>query len=255
MKDQVFFIGAGPGDPELLTLRGARALAECGAVFAVNPYQETFASLLHGKQLLAPFDFYFQELCETVERLLQRGSVAFLVPGDLTFYSPFQPLIDWLGDRAAVIPGVGSANAASAALKKTFELPAVCNRAIITSPRALGENGLGVTLTDLAAPGVSLLIYMNNIPLPTLVAQLKQGYGCNVPIAIFHRLGLPGEAVVAGTLDDIVERVGKRDFFYLEQPKNRPALTLVVVGESLSTSVDGNWWNDRRDHVWHHREA
>lgn len=255
MKTQVFFIGAGPGDPELLTLRGARALAECAAVFAPTPYEETFASLLQGKQVLIPFDFYFQELCETVERQLQQGSVAFLVPGDLTFYSPFQPLIDHLGERAVVIPGVGTANAASAALKKTFDLPAVCNRAIITSPRTLGEDGQGTSLADLAAPGVSLLIYMNNVPLPALVAQLKQGYGCSVPIAIFHRLCLPGEAVVTGTLDDIVEQVGERDFFHLDQAKSRPALTLVVVGETLASRVDGHWWDFRRDHVWRHREG
>jgi precorrin-4/cobalt-precorrin-4 C11-methyltransferase len=250
---QVYFIGAGPGDPELLTLRGARALADCHAVFAAAPYEETFAVLLHGKRLLVPFDFYFQELCDTVNDLLELGSVAFLVPGDLTFYSPFQPLIDHLRDRAVVIPGVGTANAASAMLKKTFDLPAVCNRAIITSPRTLGEDGQGPTLAELAAPGVSLLIYMNNLPLPELVAQLRRGYGQSVPIAIFHRLCLPGEVVVVGTLDDIVEQVGGRDFFHLDQPKSRPALTLIVVGETLAAAVDGSWWDFRREHIWRQR--
>jgi precorrin-4/cobalt-precorrin-4 C11-methyltransferase len=255
MNAQVFFIGAGPGDPELLTLRGARALSKCPTVFAATPYEETFAPLLQGKKVLIPFDFYFQELCETVETSLQQGSVAFLVPGDLTFYSPFQPLIDRLGERAVVIPGVGTANAASAALKKTFDLPAVCNRAIITSPRTLGEDDQGPTLAELAAPGVALLIYMKKIPLPELVAQLKSGYGRSVPIAIFHRLCLPGQAVVAGTLDDIVEKVGTRDFFHLHQPKSSPALTLIVVGDSLATTVDGGWWDFRREHIWRHRET
>ena len=108
---------------------------------------------------------------------------------------------------------------------------------------------------ELAAPGVTLLIYMNNIPLPELVSQLRAGYGGNVAIAIAHRLGLPGEDVVRGTLDDIVVRVGERDFFNLNSPDRRPALSLVLVGESLDAVTDGHWWDHRRDHIWQTRGA
>jgi precorrin-4/cobalt-precorrin-4 C11-methyltransferase len=251
--NRVYFIGAGPGDPDFLTLKGARLLARCTAVFAPEPFELTFASHLRDKEVFVPFDFYFAELLEKIEVLLTAGSVAFLVPGDLTFYAPFQPLIDTLGERAEVVPGVGTANAASAYLKKTLDLPGVCNRAILASPRTLGDGEGAPTLRELAAPGVTLLIYMNNIPLPELAAQLKAGYGRNVPIAIAHRLGLPGQEVVSGTLDDIVERVGDRDFFNLGQKNKRPALTLVVVGETLAAQVGGDWWDFRREHIWKHR--
>ena len=252
--NQVFFIGAGPGDPDLLTLRGAEALASAVAVFAVPPYEETFAARLTGKEIHVPFHFYFDELRERLDFLLAKGPVAFLVPGDLTFYSPFQGLVDLLGERAVVIPGVGTANAASARLKKTLDLPAVCNRAVITSPRTLGDQEGAPTLRDLAAPGTTLLIYMNNIPLPELVAQLRAGYGRSVPISLLHRLGLPGEDVVSGTLDDIVAKVGDRDLFHLDVQGRRPALTLVIVGETLAATVDGNWWDYRREHVWQQAE-
>ncbi|BCR04736.1 precorrin-4 C(11)-methyltransferase [Desulfuromonas versatilis] len=253
-ENQVFFIGAGPGDPDLLTLKGARALEGCHAVFAPTPYEETFAQLLRGKQVLVPFGFYFQELLDLLHKLLEKGDVAFLVPGDLTFYSPFQALIDVLGTRAEVIAGVGTANAASAFLKKTLDLPGVCNRAVIASPRTLGDQPGSPTLAELAAPGVTLLIYMNNLPLPELVAQLKKGYGKSVPIALVHRLCLPGEEVVLATLDEIVEQVGERDFFNLTGTDRRPALTLVVAGETLSATVDGSWWDFRRDTIWKFRE-
>lgn len=252
--NRVYFIGAGPGDPDLLTLRGAKVLQGCHAVFAPPPFEVTFARHLEGKNLFIPFDFYFQEVIDRLEGLLREGDVAFLVPGDLTFYSPFQGIIDTLGERAVVVPGVGTANAASAFLKKTLDLPGVCSRAILASPRTLGEEENAPTLRDLAAPGVTLLIYMNNLPLLTLAAELRAGYGKDVPIALLHRLGLPGEEVVTGTLDDIVARVGDRDFFDLSGPKKRPALTLVVAGETLGASVDGAWWDWRREHIWKYRE-
>ncbi|WP_027714461.1 SAM-dependent methyltransferase [Desulfuromonas sp. TF] len=251
--NRVYFIGAGPGDPSLLTLKGASLLAQCQAVFAPEPFEETFVELLRGKTVRIPFDFYFDELLEKIEELLIEGNVAFLVPGDLTFYAPFQALIDVLGDRSEAVPGVGTVNAASAYLKKTLDLPGACNRAVITSPRILEEEKGAPALRDLAAPGVTLLLYMNHLPLPQLAEQLRAGYGGNVPIAIAHRLGLPGQEVVTGSLDDIVDRVGDRDFFNLENKNRRPALTLVIVGETLTATVGKAWWDDRRDKIWKYR--
>ena len=251
--NRVYFLGAGPGDAELLTLRAARLLAACPVVYAPLPFEQTFAEHLHGKQVLVPFDYYFQQLLDMLGRQLTSGPVAFLVPGDLTFYSPFQALVDALGETAVVVPGVGTANAAAATLKKTLDLPGICNRAILASPRTLGDGPGAPSMGDLAAPGVTLLIYMNNLPLPELVGQLRAGYGRSVAIAILHRLGLPGEDVVQGTLDDIVAKVGDRDFFNLNGPDRRPALTLVLVGESLAAVADGHWWDHRREHIWRER--
>ncbi len=253
--NHVYFIGAGPGDPDFLTLKGARILTDCTAVFAPTPFELTFAEHLQGKTVLVPFDYYFDELVEKIHAFLLAGEVAFLVPGDLTFYAPFQALVDLFGEQAVIIPGVGTANVASSVLKKTLDLPGVCNRAIIASPRTLGDGENAPTIGQLAAPGVTLLIYMNNIPLDQLAAQLRQGYGKSVPIAICHRLGLPGEELVVGTLDDIVDRVGERDFFNLGPTSKSPALTLVVVGETLTATVDGAWWDFRREHIWKFRDG
>jgi precorrin-4/cobalt-precorrin-4 C11-methyltransferase len=251
--NKVYFIGAGPGSPDMLTLRGAELLADCSTVFVPPPFEETMSAHLNGKNLEIPFRYRFEELLERLESLLETGPVAFLVPGDLTFYSPFQPFVDVLGPRAEVIPGVGTANVASSLLGKTLDLPDVSSRAVIVSPRTLGDDG-AVTIRRLAEPGVTLLIYMNNIALPELVADLRAGYGSNVPIAILHRLSLPGQEVVTGRLDDIVEKVGNRDFFNLDTEDKRPALTLVIVGETLMATADGEWWNYRYENVWKDRK-
>lgn len=248
-RTRVFFIGAGPGDPGLLTVRGAELLAGCRTVFAPRPYEVTFASLLAGKEVLVPFDFPFEPLLEVIESRLREGDVAVLVPGDLTFFSPFQALIDLLGDRAEVLPGVGSASAAAARLKRTLNHATVCTRAVIASPRVLAEEKGAPSLRDLAAPGTTLLLYMNHLPLTELAAELRAGYGRNVPIALFHRLGLPGEAVVTGTLDDIAEKGAGHDFFTPDRG-GRSALTLVVAGEALTAASSGAWWDQRWQEVW-----
>lgn len=249
---RVYFIGAGPGDPDMLTLNGAQSLARCSTVFAPPPYEECFCERLAGKKVEIPFSYRFDDLITRLTELLESQDVAFLVPGDLTFYSPFQPLVDALGGRAVVIPGVGTANAAAACLGKTLDLPDVSSRTVIVSPRTLGDDG-SVSIRDLAAPGVTMLIYMNDIPLPRLVEDLRCGYGGNVPIAILHRLTLPGQNVIIGSLDDIVDKVDGRDFFNLESNDRRPALTLVVIGDSLTATADGEWWNFRHENIWKQR--
>ncbi len=254
MNYQVYFLGAGPGDPDLLTRRAERLLKECRVVYVPPLYDQPFAEFLDGKELFVPFDFYFADLITLIKDQLVNGPIAFLVPGDLTFYSPFQAVVDALGDLAVVVPGVGAANAASALLKKTLDLPGVCSRAILASPRTLGEGPDAPTMGDFAAPGVSLLIYMNNIPLAELVAQLRKGYGKDVPMALAHRVGLPDEEIIVATLDTIVERVGPRDFFNLDSPNPRPALTLLLVGESLTADADPAWWDYRRDNIWKYQD-
>ena len=95
---------------------------------------------------------------------------------------------------------------------------------------------------------------MNNLPLAELVAKLRLGYGKDVPIALLHRLGLSGEEVLQGSLDTIVDLCGGRDYFYLDEPGKRPALTLVVAGETLQETVDGSWWDYRRQTMWKQRK-
>jgi len=254
VSHQAYFLGAGPGDPELLTRRAERLLAECQVAYVPPLFEQTFASLLAGKELFVPFEFYFAELITLIKAQLVNGPVAFLVPGDLTFYSPFQAVVDALGAQAVVVPGVGSVNAAAALLKKTLDLPGVCSRAVLASPRALGDGPDAPTMGDLAAPGVTLLIYMNNLPLAELVGQLRKGYGKDVPMALAHRIGLPEEEVLVATLDTIVAVVGERDFFNLNTVNPRPALTLVLVGESLAAEANPGWWDYRRDHIWKFRD-
>jgi precorrin-4/cobalt-precorrin-4 C11-methyltransferase len=246
---KVWFIGAGPGDPDLLTLAGARHLGRSRTVYVFSPFDRTFAGLLAGKAVCNPFDYRFGELLDLLEEQMAAGDVAFLVPGDLTFFWPFQALVDALGEKAEVLPGVSTANAAAAFLKRTLNLSGSCTRTVIVSPRVLEETEGAPGLAELAAPGVTLIIYMNHLALPDLVAALRAGYGAPVPIALVHRLGFKGQQVLTGTLDDIVARAEDGGFFIGHEDNSRSALTLFIVGETLTAQAASDWWDERSHKV------
>ncbi len=248
--NRVYFVGAGPGDPDLITLRGAALLGGCQAVFTFAPLGETFAGLIGDRPVYDPYDFDFDDLLTRLNALLEAGDVVFLQPGDMTFFSPFQALIEALGDKVEVVPGIGSANAASALLKKTLNLSGVCTRTILVSSRVLEAVPGAPALKDLAKPGTTLLIYMNHYPLTELVSRLRSGYGRNEPIALAHRIGLPGQRMFLGTLDDIVNQTSDCALF---DKKGRADLTLIIVGETLTAKPDRSWWDQRRLNVRRHR--
>ncbi|GAB6063319.1 SAM-dependent methyltransferase [Deferrisoma palaeochoriense] len=250
MAHPVYFIGAGPGSPDYLTLEGARALEESPSVLAPASFQRSFAGLLAGKDLESPFALPHAEVVAWIEARLPRGPVGVLIPGDFSVFCPFQSFVAAFGDRARVIPGVGAHAAAAALLKKTFDLPEVAHATVITSPRAFGRGGGSVRLRDFARPGTTLVLYMNDRPLPELATELRAGFGKDVPIAILENIGCPDERVTLATLDTVVEAVGDRDPFGVDSSDPEPALALVVAGEVLARDEDPSWWDRRYETVW-----
>jgi len=248
--NRVLFIGAGPGHPSLLTVAGAAALRRSPSVLAPATFQESFAARLRGKEVDTPFQFAHAELVAWVERRLSGGPVAFLVPGDFSSFCPFQSFVAHFGERAQVFPGVGAHAVAAAILKKTFDMPGVAHATVLTSPRAYTGSGGKVRLRDYALPGHTLVIYMNDLPLSELTAELRQGFGSNVPIALLERVSCSDERITVATLDTIEARIGARDPFHLEAPGSEPALALVIAGDVLAADEDSAWWDRRYERIW-----
>ncbi len=246
----VLFIGAGPGDPELLTLAGLRALEGAAHVLAPSTFHRSFAALLEGKEVESPFRMDHRSAVSWVEERLPRGAVAFLVPGDFSLFCPFQSFVARFSDRARVIPGIGAHQAAAALLRRTFDLPGVAHATVITSPRAVTPHGERVALREYARPGNTLVVYMNDVPLPDLAAELRAGYGADVPIAILENLSCPDQRVTVATLDTIVAEMGGRDPFGIGSESPEPSLALVIAGEVLARDEDPAWWDRRYERVW-----
>jgi precorrin-4/cobalt-precorrin-4 C11-methyltransferase len=188
-------------------------------------------------------------LVEWVDARLSRGNVSFLLPGDFSSFCPFQSFVAHYGSRGEVIPGISAHAAASAVLRRSFDLPGVSHATVLTSPRAYTGGGRG-DFRDFARAGNTLVLYMNDLRLPRLVEELRAGYGAEVPIAIIEEVSCPGERVTVGTLETICDIVGDRDPFGVDSDQPEPSLALVVVGEALALDEDPSWWDRRYEKIW-----
>ncbi len=244
----VYFIGAGPGDVKYLTLEGSEALARCSLVYAVDPYPETFAGLLSGKTVLDPFERVFAELIEEVREATRSAPVGFLVPGDITVFSPFLPIVEHFAEGSRVIAGVGTLNAAAALIKKTLDMPGVSHSVVLTSPKHIDKAADTKELDRLARAAGTMVLYMNNRPLDQLAKELSGGFEPDTAVAIASRVGMKDEKIYRCTLATMAETVGEDDIFGLVS--GDPSLAIIIVGDVLDAKPDPAFWNKRKERFW-----
>jgi len=240
MRGTIYFIGAGPGDPSLMTVKGTAILA--GASMALVPgfFKDTYAPQLAGKEVFDPFDYHFRDLVAKVDGCIGSGAdAAFLVPGDLAVFSPVQSLIDYFGDSCRVVPGVGVLNAASAVLKRTFDLPGVSHSTIATSSKTI--TGSPDTVAGLSLHQSTMVLFMNNKPVEELVDELSAGYPPDTPVAVLYMISTPAQEVVKSTLKNLANDVDRGRF------KDEDVFKLVIVGRALTAKEDPAWWDRRKD--------
>lgn len=248
MPNPVYFIGAGPGDPKYLTQEGFEALRGSILVFALDPYPRTFAAHLEGKEVRDPFEYDFAGMCQEVEKYLPDGPVAYLIPGDLTVFSPFLPLVEHFAERSRVIPGVGVVNAAAALLRRTLEMPGVSHTVLLTSPKHIDKYEAGPSLGDLSKLAGTVVLYMNNRPLADLAAELSRGFDPDTPVAVLYRIGMDGERIYRGSLSTIAGIVGDDDVFGLVS--GDPSMAIILIGDVLEARADPGFWDKRKERFW-----
>ncbi|MBI1921389.1 MAG: precorrin-4 C(11)-methyltransferase [Geobacter sp.] len=211
---KVFFVGAGPGDAELITVKGARLLQEADVV--------VFAGSLVDRELVrtyAPdaevYDSAGMNLDETTAVLANGVAadkrVVRLHTGDPSIYGAIQEqmaALDELGIDYEVVPGVTSAFAAAAALKQELTLPEVSQTVIIT--RMAGKTPVPEreSLAEIARIGATLVIYLSVSMIGEVVDELLRGaYTPETPVAVAARVTWPDEQLLEGTLSDIAAKV------------------------------------------------
>ena len=227
----VHFVGAGPGAPDLLTLRGRDIIAACPVcLYAGSLVPE--AILQHcpdGARIMNTASMDLGQIISEIESAHADGlDVARLHSGDLSVWSAMGEQIRRLKDLGipiSVTPGVPAFAAAAAALGSELTLPGLAQSVVHTrTPGRASSMPEGETLTNFAATGATLAIHLSIQNIESVVADLTPAYGGDCPVAVVYRASWPDEKILRGTLADIARRV----------PQEIQRTALILVGPALA---------------------
>ncbi|WP_024614922.1 precorrin-4 C(11)-methyltransferase [Clostridium sp. Ade.TY] len=207
----VYFIGAGPGDVDLITVKGRDILQSADVVI----YAGSLVSKEHLKFCKDSAKIYNSAkmtLDEVIEVMKENKDkvIVRLHTGDPAIYGAIKEQmddLDKLNIEYKVVPGVSSFTAAASAIKKEFTLPSVTQTVILTRVEGRTPVPEGEDLEKLASVGASMAIFLSISMIDKVVEKLRKGYGRNVNIAVVERATWEDERVILGTLDDISEKV------------------------------------------------
>lgn len=228
MDYQVYFIGAGPGDPELITLKGIKAIEKADIVIyagsLVNPeilrYAKKEAEVYDSAGMSLP------EVLAVMDRAAKEGKIVARVhTGDPSIYGAIQEQMDSLQEKGItyyVIPGVSSFVAAAAALKQEYTLPNVTQTVILTRMEGRTPVPEKEKLRSLAQHRGTMCIFLSVHAISDVVKELKEGYPGDTPVAVIQKASWPDEKAVRGTLDTIAEKV---------KEANITKTALIIVGD------------------------
>lgn len=226
---KVYFIGAGPGDPELITVKGMKIIQKADVIIyagsLVNREVLTWArpdAEIHNS---ATMDF--EEITGLMLTRVREGkTVARVHTGDPSLYGALQEQIDFLrrhGVEFEIVPGVSSFLAAAASLQQEYTLPGVTQTVILTRLEGRTPVPEREKLSSLAAHGCTMCIFLSVQDIERVVEELlRGGYTAETPVAVVQKASWPEEKKVIGTLADIAARVKEAGI-------NRTAL--IIVGE------------------------
>lgn len=210
----VHFIGAGPGAPDLLTLRGRDLIAAspvCLYAGALVP-PEILAHAPEGARVIDTQSLHLDDIVAELAAAHEAGhDVARLHSGDLSIYSAIAEQtrrLDELGIPWDLTPGVPAFAAAAAALRTELTIPEVAQSVILTRyGRRASAMPPGEELPGLAAHGTTLVLHLGTQAIDEIVAALIPHYGPECPAAVVARASWLDELVLRGTLATIAAQV------------------------------------------------
>lgn len=245
----VHFIGAGPGDPELLTLKAARVISECPVCLYAGSLvpEAVVAGAPEGALVMDTAPMALDEIIDEIVRAHGAGhDVARVHSGDPSLYGAIAEQIrrlKALGIPYKIIPGVPAYAAAAASMGQELTAPEVAQTIILTrTAMKSSDMPKGEDLATLGASGATLAIHLSIRNLLHIERELTPHYGADCPVVVGYRVGWPDEAFIKGTLSDIRQKVR-------EAKLTRTALIFVgpILGEA--SFPDSALYDADRPHV------
>jgi precorrin-4/cobalt-precorrin-4 C11-methyltransferase len=209
----VYFIGAGPGDPDLLTVRGRRLIERCPVCLYAGSLvpAEVVACAPSGALVIDTAALHLDEISGHMAEAHAAGQdVARVHSGDPSLYGAVAEQmrkLDELGIPYEVVPGVSSFTAAAAALKLELT-PAGANQTVILT-RAAGRTGVPAneSLAELARHGTGMVLFLSAAQVGAVVEALTPHYGPDAPVAVARRVSWPDQVILRCTLATLAEEM------------------------------------------------
>lgn len=247
----VYIVGAGPGDPDLLTVRGQRLLQQADVILYANSLvpQQVLDWTRPEAERIGTASMTLERIVPLMVARVRAGqSVVRLQSGDPSLYSAIHEQIQLLTEADVpfeVVPGISAFQAAAAKLNVELTVPGLVQSIILT--RISGRTQVPKTeeLAALAAHRTSLCLYLSARHVEAAQAQLAQHYPGDTPVAICYRLGWPDEAIALTTLDQMAQVTRQQDLI---------RTTLYVISPSLvSGAARSRLYNPDHNHLFRPR--
>ena len=236
MASVIQFVGAGPGDPELITVKGKRLLETADVIVyagsLVNPALLGYDK--EGTEIFNSASMTLQEVLDVMVPAAQADrAVVRLHTGDPSIYGAIQEQMDALdrvGISYEVVPGVSSFLATAAALKQEYTLPDVSQTVIVTRMEGRTPVPPKEKLASLASHQATMCIFLSVHMIQDVVDELLAGgYAPETPIAVVQRASWPDQRILRGRLNDIAAKAA-------EEGVDRTAM--IVVGHCLDKEYE-----------------
>ncbi|OUS24521.1 precorrin-4 C(11)-methyltransferase [Gammaproteobacteria bacterium 45_16_T64] len=246
---KVYFIGAGPGDPDLITVKAKRLIEQSQVILYAGSLvpEEILADAPSTAKILDTASMSLPEIIEEIKLAAADGlDVARVHSGDPSIYGAIGEQIrqlDELNIEYEVIPGVTATSASAAWLNSELTLSGVSQTVIMT--RYAGKTPMPEreSLKELASHGATLVIHLGVTRIHKIVDDLIPFYGKECPVAVCYRTSWPDADKVEGTLETIVDLVREKKF---------TRTSLIIVGHVLKPeSFNDSWlYNEDKAHVY-----
>ncbi len=228
----VFFIGAGPGDPELLTLKAARVIGACPVCLYAGSLvpEEVVGCAPEGARVMDTAPMTLEETHAEIVAAHARGEdVARVHSGDPSLYGAIAEQIRRLKEAGIpyeIIPGVPAYAAAAAALGTELTVPEIAQSIVLTR-MSMKSTGMpeGETLENFAATGTTLAIHLGIRALRDIARRLIPFYGESCPVVVVYRASWPDQQIIRGTFADIHGKV---------RAAKLTRTALILVGPALA---------------------
>ena len=227
---KVWFIGAGPGAPDLLTVRGARLIGEADVVvWARSLVNEGILEHARpGAEIFESTTVPLEGVRELYDRALAEDlKVARIHSGDPSIFGAVMEQIELceeLGLEWEIVPGVSSLGAAAAAIGRELTVPEVSQSVILTRRASRTPMPEGEDIKGFAAHGTTMAIFLSAARPRALQQELLEGgYSPDTPCAVVYRASWPDERVIECQLEELADRIREAGF-------TRQALILVGPG-------------------------